>query len=163
MATCSSIPPWEIPGTEEPSRLRSMGLQWVGHDLAIEHWASLYLPTYLPTYLNLYRIHPLCDWAPLKHLLLSLKLEVEKMSLLLRDTWICMAPANSVCFHLSWYFDREKSWYIDQVTSCSNWWELFQHLSPEEEWRTSPVFLLDKPMDRGAWWATGVACESGTT
>ena len=27
----------EIPWTEEPSRLQSMGLQRVGHDLAIEH------------------------------------------------------------------------------------------------------------------------------
>ena len=27
MATCSSILAWEIPGTEEPSQLRSMGLQ----------------------------------------------------------------------------------------------------------------------------------------
>ena len=40
---------------------------------------------------------------------------------------------------------------------------LGQEDPPEKEWRPSPVFLLDKPMDRGAWWATGVACESGTT
>ena len=32
MATCSTIPAWEIPWTEEPSRLWSMGLQRVGHD-----------------------------------------------------------------------------------------------------------------------------------
>ena len=42
---------------------------------------------------------------------------------------------------------------------------LGQEDPPEEEWQPSPVFLLDNPMDRGAWWATvrGVACESGTT
>ena len=33
MATHSSIPAWEIPWTEEPGRLQSMGSQRVGHDL----------------------------------------------------------------------------------------------------------------------------------
>ena len=32
MATHSSILSWKIPWMEEPSRLRSMGLQRVGHD-----------------------------------------------------------------------------------------------------------------------------------
>ena len=32
MATHSSILAWEIPWTEEPSRLQSMGSQRVGHD-----------------------------------------------------------------------------------------------------------------------------------
>ena len=34
MATHSSILAWEIPWTEEPSVLQSMGLQRVGHDLS---------------------------------------------------------------------------------------------------------------------------------
>ena len=34
MATHSSILAWEIPRTEEPSWLQSMGSQGVGHDLA---------------------------------------------------------------------------------------------------------------------------------
>jgi len=34
MATHFSILAWEIPWTEEPGRLQSMGLQRVGHDLA---------------------------------------------------------------------------------------------------------------------------------
>ena len=34
MATHSSILVWEIPWTEEPGRLQSMGLQRVGYDLA---------------------------------------------------------------------------------------------------------------------------------
>ena len=34
MATHSSILAWEIPWTEEPSWLQSMGSQRVGHDLA---------------------------------------------------------------------------------------------------------------------------------
>ena len=33
MPTHSSILVWEIPRTEEPGRLQSMGLQRVGHDL----------------------------------------------------------------------------------------------------------------------------------
>ena len=34
MATHSSIPAWEIPWTEEPEGLQSMGLQRVRHDTA---------------------------------------------------------------------------------------------------------------------------------
>ena len=33
MATQSRILAWEIPWTEEPGRLQSMGLQRLGHDL----------------------------------------------------------------------------------------------------------------------------------
>jgi len=33
MPTHSSIPAWEIPWTEEPGRLQSMGSQRVGHNL----------------------------------------------------------------------------------------------------------------------------------
>ena len=36
MATYSSILAWEVPWTEEPGRLQSMGSQRVGHDLATE-------------------------------------------------------------------------------------------------------------------------------
>ena len=32
LATCCSILAWEIPWTEEPGRLQSMGSQRVGHD-----------------------------------------------------------------------------------------------------------------------------------
>ena len=37
MATHSSILTWEIPWTEEPGGLQSMGSQRVGHDLETEH------------------------------------------------------------------------------------------------------------------------------
>ena len=37
MATCSSILAWEIPWTEEPGGLQSLGLQRVGHDWAHTH------------------------------------------------------------------------------------------------------------------------------
>ena len=33
---------WEIPWTEEPSRLQSMELQGIGHDLATEHVPSCF-------------------------------------------------------------------------------------------------------------------------
>ena len=36
MATYSSIPAWELPWTEEPSGLQSMGLQRVRQDLGTE-------------------------------------------------------------------------------------------------------------------------------
>ena len=36
-ATYSSTPAWEIPWTEEPVRLQSMGLQRVRHNYATEH------------------------------------------------------------------------------------------------------------------------------
>ena len=36
METHSSILAWRMPQTEEPGRLQSMGLQRVGHDLAIK-------------------------------------------------------------------------------------------------------------------------------
>ena len=37
MATHSSILAWEIPSTEEPSRLQTTGLQRVQHSLVTEH------------------------------------------------------------------------------------------------------------------------------
>ena len=41
MATHSSILAWKIPWTEEPGRLKYIGLQTVGHDLAISlHFTS---------------------------------------------------------------------------------------------------------------------------
>ena len=36
MATHSSILTWEIPWTEKPGRLQSMGLQTVGQDVATQ-------------------------------------------------------------------------------------------------------------------------------
>ena len=45
MATYSSILAWEIPRTEEPGRLQSMGLERVGHDgattLGLSHFEQL--------------------------------------------------------------------------------------------------------------------------
>ena len=41
MATHSSILAWNIPWTEEPGRLQSMGLQRVGHDLVAKQQAEL--------------------------------------------------------------------------------------------------------------------------
>ena len=40
MPTDSSILAWKIPGTEEPSRLQSIGLQRVGYDWAWMHFQS---------------------------------------------------------------------------------------------------------------------------
>ena len=46
MATHSSILAWEIPWTEEPSRLQSMGSQRVEYDLAIKQHYLLYIYTF---------------------------------------------------------------------------------------------------------------------
>ena len=43
MAIHSIILAWEIPQTEEPDRLQSMGLQRVGRDFASLHSPSLFL------------------------------------------------------------------------------------------------------------------------
>ena len=45
-ATHSSMLVWEIPWTEEPGELQSMGLQRVGHNLAMEH-RYIYKYTYI--------------------------------------------------------------------------------------------------------------------
>ena len=42
MAMHSSILAWDIPGTEEPSRLQSMGSQRVGEDLVGTHTHATY-------------------------------------------------------------------------------------------------------------------------
>ena len=41
MATHSSILAWEIPWTEEPGSLQSVGSQRVGHDLATKQQKNL--------------------------------------------------------------------------------------------------------------------------
>ena len=41
-ATHSNIIAWEIPWTEEPGGLQSMGLQRVVHDLVTQHMSSIY-------------------------------------------------------------------------------------------------------------------------
>ena len=47
MATQSSILAWEIPWTEEPGRLQSMGSQRVGHNWATKHFHVSIKVTYL--------------------------------------------------------------------------------------------------------------------
>ena len=42
MATHSSILAWEIPWTEEPGRLQSMGSKRIRHDLATKHNSQLF-------------------------------------------------------------------------------------------------------------------------
>ena len=41
MTTCSSVLAWEIPWTEEPGGLQSVGLQRVGHNLATKQQTSV--------------------------------------------------------------------------------------------------------------------------
>ena len=46
MATCSSILAWEIPWTEEPGGLQSVGSQRVRHDLAAAQQQQVYIYTH---------------------------------------------------------------------------------------------------------------------
>ena len=48
MATHSRILAWEIPWTEEPGELQSMGLQTVGHDLVTKRLPPVSLSSLLP-------------------------------------------------------------------------------------------------------------------
>ena len=49
VATHASILAGEIPWTEEPGGLQSMGLQRVGHDLATKHAHVIFCLPYLPS------------------------------------------------------------------------------------------------------------------
>ena len=55
MATCSSIPAWKIPWTEEPGSLQSVGLQRVGYNLATkqQQMTDIYLYTCSHIYLSI--------------------------------------------------------------------------------------------------------------
>ena len=58
MATHSSILAWEIPWTEEPTGLQSLGLQRAGHNLATKQQQHIIcIGVYL--YITLYNIFPL--------------------------------------------------------------------------------------------------------
>ena len=46
MATHSSTLAWEIPWTEEPGGLQSMGSQRIRHDLVIKQWSEDALPNW---------------------------------------------------------------------------------------------------------------------
>ena len=59
MATCSSILTWEIPWTEEPGGLQSMGLQRVQHDSAITYINYRFQET-----VSLWLLHRSLDFFP---------------------------------------------------------------------------------------------------
>ena len=60
MVTCSSILAWEIPWTEEPGGLPSMGSQRVGHDWPTEHTVNHLLCsnlTFIITHWGCHSVH----------------------------------------------------------------------------------------------------------
>ena len=59
MATCSSILAWEIPWTEEPGGLQSMGLQRVQHDSATTYISYRFQET-----VSLWLLHRSLDFVP---------------------------------------------------------------------------------------------------
>ena len=56
MVTHSSILAWEIPCTEDPGRLQSMGSQGVGHDLITKQQQQLHICVcvYIYIYIHIY-------------------------------------------------------------------------------------------------------------
>ena len=62
MATHSSILAWEIPWTEEPGGLHSMGSQRVRYD-----WVTNTLPFSFPLYFFIWRIFPLQNFVVFCH------------------------------------------------------------------------------------------------
>ena len=64
MATHSSILAWEIPCTEEPGRLQSMGSQRTGHDLVIKQQQiqNLWTPQKRKASLNYMTKVAQCGW-----------------------------------------------------------------------------------------------------
>ena len=52
MVTHSSILAWEIPCTEDPGRLQSMGSQGVGHDLVAKQQQQLHICIYIYVYIS---------------------------------------------------------------------------------------------------------------
>jgi len=62
MANCSSILAWRIPWTEESSRLQSMGLQKVRHDLATKLPAPINTHTHTHTHTCVYIYIYICGF-----------------------------------------------------------------------------------------------------
>ena len=54
MATHSSILAWEIPWTEEPGGLQSMGSKRVGYDLVSKQQQHIHVPIYIYMYMCVY-------------------------------------------------------------------------------------------------------------
>ena len=52
MATLSSVLAWEIPWTEEPGGLQSMGSKKIGHDLVTKQQQQIYLTVSSPWGVN---------------------------------------------------------------------------------------------------------------
>ena len=124
MATHSSIPAWEIPRTEDPGGLQSMGSQRVGHDLVTEKkktktgytmcwfdiimyhkkiitWAAAYTFIILHNYyflfcvISTFKIYCISNFQVYDTILLTM-CSVVKLCLILYDAMDCSPPGSSV-------------------------------------------------------------------
>ena len=169
MATHSSTLAWKIPWTEEPGRLRSMGLQRVGQDSVTSLLVSL--SRHIITKLRFLSRQP--DVISIQ--LWSLGMNSLQLASHLQ-TFHMTHPSLALPSDLRappWVFPYSKSTHgLDSrlastffralpstsqllpVSLLSLYWFL-----PLGLWQPTPVFLLGDPRDRGAWRATvhGVA------
>ena len=127
MATHSSVLSWRIPGTEEPSGLPSMGSHRVGHD-----WSDLAAAAATLIYSIM--------WFSYIHHYISTSVYPT----------VCSPPKCS--FHLS-------PW----ASLVAQWWRICLHCRDtgsvpgsrrRRKWQPTPVYFLENPRDRGAWWVT---------
>ena len=148
MAPLSSTLAWEIPWTEEPGRLQSMGSQRVRHDWATSlslftfmHWRRQWQPT--PVFLENPRDRGAC-WAAVYGFAQSqtrlMRLSSSRNSPTLCDPMDCSPPASSVhgisqAVILEWVvisFSRGSSWGRDQILVSCNSRQILYHCATWE-------------------------------
>ena len=103
MATDSSILAWEIPWTEEPGGLQSMGSQKAGHDWVKHSIAYIYLDTF-----------PYWSFLLVKALLMQFQVETEERRWMEGNQWLVFN--SSLCDRTSIYIHQD----IPQDALCSD-------------------------------------------
>ena len=68
---------------------------------------------------------------------------------------------TNLCVWLPWWLDGKESTCQCRRCGFDSW---VRTIPWRRNWQPTPVFLLENPMDRGAWWVTvhGVEKESDT-
>ena len=124
MAPHSSIFAWEIPGTEEPGRLQSMGSQRVRHDWATS--LSLFL---------------LCTGEGNGNPLQCSCLENPRDGLALSRTWLKWLTYQQKQIRLPWWLSGKESACQCRRCRFDPW---VGKISWRRKWQPTPVFLPGK-------------------
>ena len=122
MATHSSSLSWKIPWIKEPSRLQSMGSQWVGHDWVTSlHFTSLYFPynAWVPP-----SIHMELLTVPLVSCPLVFRLLYRLLTLCM-ITSCCCFWCQQVCQTLHYPIDRNTPDFLLTISwSLPEYWSI---------------------------------------